>query len=245
VKREIVRLLNRHGIETWYSTDDIGTGAEWETRIREGLKSCDWFLVVLSSQSVKSQWVQAEVHWAMDERKGRIVPVLTDDCDPADLHLMLRQIQFVDFRKDVSEGQRKLVSVWSAAETPRIMNLWSPDYVRSRHELRLVEGPPESKANVYHITGKHLIGRYTEVPSRYADHSMISVFDCATARAHAVIVLDEDGCVHLRDLGSSNGSFVNGKSVDEAQLHDGDLIAVSRTVFQYRTFTEDQIQRDD
>ncbi len=93
VEREIVQLLHSHGIETWYSTDDIGAGVKWERSLREGLKSCDWFLVVLSNESVKSEWVEAEVHWALDERKGRIIPVRIDDCDEADLHLKLRQIQ--------------------------------------------------------------------------------------------------------------------------------------------------------
>lgn len=114
VEHEIVQLLQSQGIETWYSTDDIGAGVKWERSIREGLKSCDWFLVVLSNESVKSEWVEAEVHWALDERKGRIVPVRIDDCDETDLHLKLRQIQAVDFRSDRALAQQRLLSTWSA-----------------------------------------------------------------------------------------------------------------------------------
>jgi hypothetical protein len=113
VEKEIVQLLQSHGIETWYSTDDIGAGVKWERSIREGLKSCDWFLVVLSNESVKSEWVEAEVHWALDERKDRIVPVRIDDCDEADLHLKLRQIQAVDFRSDRVLAQQKLLAAWA------------------------------------------------------------------------------------------------------------------------------------
>src|SRR4051794_18931496 len=40
---------------------------------------------------------------------------------------------------------------------------------------------------------------------------------------HAVIVSAPDGAV-LRDLFSESGSFVNGESVAEARLRDGDLI---------------------
>jgi hypothetical protein len=113
VEQEIVQLLQSHGIETWYSTDDIGAGVKWERSIREGLRSCDWFLVVLSNESVKSEWVEAEIHWALDERKDRIVPVRIDDCDEADLHLKLRQIQAVDFRSDRDLARQKLLAAWS------------------------------------------------------------------------------------------------------------------------------------
>ncbi len=129
VEHEIVQLLQSHGIETWYSTDDIGAGVRWERSIREGLKSCDWFLVVLSNESVKSEWVEAEVHWALDERKGRIVPVRIDDCDEADLHLKLRQIQAVDFRSDRALAQAKLLAAWSA-EPQAAVTPSSEEYVR-------------------------------------------------------------------------------------------------------------------
>lgn len=48
VEREIIAPLRQHGVETWYSKDSIETASEWEGRIRQGLKTCDWFLVVLS-----------------------------------------------------------------------------------------------------------------------------------------------------------------------------------------------------
>ncbi len=50
------------------------------------------------------------------------------------------------------------------------------------------------------------------------------------SREHAALYL-EDGELWLRDLGSSNGSFVNGQRVDQAKLHDGDKIAFAKLVF--------------
>jgi pSer/pThr/pTyr-binding forkhead associated (FHA) protein len=34
--------------------------------------------------------------------------------------------------------------------------------------------------------------------------------------------------LHVKDLGSTNGTFVNGKRIDAAQLKDGDRLAVGR-----------------
>ncbi len=53
---------------------------------------------------------------------------------------------------------------------------------------------------------------------------------------HAEIVIDKNGAI-LRDLGSSNGTFVNGERIVEARLNEGDLIqfaACESHVFLYR-----------
>src|SRR5262245_3314838 len=99
VEHEIVQVLDRHGIDRWYCQDDIQSAADWEEKIRRGLELCDWFLVVMSPRSLASRWVRAEVHWALDERPDRIVPVLFEECAWQDLHLLLRCVQHVDFRQ--------------------------------------------------------------------------------------------------------------------------------------------------
>jgi hypothetical protein len=108
VEREIIPLLTRDGVEVWYSKENIETAAEWEKQIKLALGACDWFLVVLSPNSVVSDWVQSEVDWALDRRKGKIIPVLYQDCDPTELHLRLRLIQHIDFRGDPEPARRKL-----------------------------------------------------------------------------------------------------------------------------------------
>src|SRR5205085_3177225 len=118
VEREIIALLNQHGIETWYSRDNIQTTARWEKEVLEGLKACDWFLVVMTPDAVASEWVSTEVHWAFNHRKGRVVPVLRSDCNPEELHLMLLPIQYIDFRSDLEPAQKKLLALWGAAPTP-------------------------------------------------------------------------------------------------------------------------------
>jgi hypothetical protein len=62
VEREVIALLKRHGIETWYSRDDIRATSDWEQSIRGALSACDWFLIVLSPESVQSEWVRSPFH---------------------------------------------------------------------------------------------------------------------------------------------------------------------------------------
>jgi len=57
VEQEIIGLLEGCGVETWYSKDSIAATEQWERSIRQGLKSCDAFLLVLSPPSAQSRWV--------------------------------------------------------------------------------------------------------------------------------------------------------------------------------------------
>jgi Leucine-rich repeat (LRR) protein len=112
VSTELVPLLESNGVSTWYSIVDIRSAEEWERSIREGLESCDWFLVVVSLNSVQSEWVRAEVDWALEHRKGRVIPVLLGGAKPHALDLRLRRIEYVDYRKDRDTARVKLLASW-------------------------------------------------------------------------------------------------------------------------------------
>jgi WD40 repeat protein len=112
VEREIVALLNGHGIDTWYSRDDIQTADNWERTIARGLEACEWFLLAMSPHSAQSEWVKDEVHWAIDVRPGKIIPVLIDACDPRAFHLRLARIQYVDFTRELPSARLRLLAIW-------------------------------------------------------------------------------------------------------------------------------------
>jgi hypothetical protein len=115
VEREIIRLLEGHGVETWYSKEDIRTADWWERTLLHGLQACDWFLVVMSPRSAQSEWVKDEVHWAVEERPGRVIPVLLEDCNVQDFHIRITRIQHVDFSRDLPQAQRKLLEALRGA----------------------------------------------------------------------------------------------------------------------------------
>lgn len=60
--------------------------------------------------------------------------------------------------------------------------------------------------------------------------SDIPVFDPTISRRHAALTTDEAG-VEVRDLGSSNGTFVNGEKVSKARINAGDIIAFGKVSF--------------
>ena len=59
------------------------------------------------------------------------------------------------------------------------------------------------------------------------------ILSTRVSREHAEIV-KEGGHYRLRDLKSTNGTFVNGKRIDEHRLSDGDLFVIADVEFSFR-----------
>ena len=79
--------------------------------------------------------------------------------------------------------------------------------------------------------GHLLIGR-DDVCSIHLDSSTVS-------RHHALIVISSNG-VRLLDLGSTNGTYVNGRRVEQHALQDDDVISVGDCKLEY--FAGDETQ---
>ena len=58
-----------------------------------------------------------------------------------------------------------------------------------------------------------------------------AIDDDAMSREHAAVEWGS-GCLRIRDLGSRNGTQVNGHDLKVTDLHNGDRIAVGEHVFQ-------------
>jgi hypothetical protein len=74
-------------------------------------------------------------------------------------------------------------------------------------------------------TGRNVIGRGTEADIRLPDTGV--------SRKHVDVVLD-GGSATVVDLGSTNGTLVNGRRVNRQVLADGDVIRIGHSVLVYR-----------
>lgn len=73
---------------------------------------------------------------------------------------------------------------------------------------------------------RFLLDRPATTIGRHPD-SDIFLDDVTVSRRHAEVVLVDDG-VLVKDLGSLNGSYVNGARVDERVLSSGDEVQIGR-----------------
>ena len=90
---------------------------------------------------------------------------------------------------------------------------------------RLICMNGDRKGEVYYLKGNRIVmGR--------ADTCDIKIFDSKSSREHAEIVKVGSGFV-ITDLKSQNGVTVNNNRIKQAQLKDGDVVIVGRTVFKF------------
>ena len=111
---QIAELLKRHGIPVWYSHTEMVGSMLWHDEIGHALRRCDWFVIILSPDSVNSFWVKHEFTFAIRQKRldSRIVPVVFRLCDYEAFSWTLSSYQFVDFTEDFEKGCRALLRIW-------------------------------------------------------------------------------------------------------------------------------------
>lgn len=68
------------------------------------------------------------------------------------------------------------------------------------------------------------------------------ILSSRVSREHAEIVR-EAGVFRVRDLKSTNGTYVNGQRIEEHRLADGDLVVIADVHFSFRTNREDSARK--
>ena len=111
----IARILEQHKISHWYSATHIGAAKQWHDEIGRALANCNWFLVVLTPDAVRSEWVKRELVFALSESRyrKRIVPLLCKPCKYSRLSWTLPGFEIVDFTSNFETGCRQLLRVWN------------------------------------------------------------------------------------------------------------------------------------
>jgi serine/threonine protein kinase len=87
-------------------------------------------------------------------------------------------------------------------------------------DLRVIAGPDQGR--FYRLFENHplLLGR--------SRHAFDPLKDLQVSRVHCEIEL-EDGQIHVTDMDSGGGTFVNGKRIHEEYLADGDVLQIGQT----------------
>ena len=79
--KALIKFLPNH-IESWLDEKELSAGAKLESEIIETISQCDFVVIIIDNDSVKSEWVMRELEWAIkrEETLGRtfIIPVLLD-----------------------------------------------------------------------------------------------------------------------------------------------------------------------
>ena len=166
--------LRVEGITVWIDESEIRVGDSFIRKIQEAMSTLDFIGIILSPDSVASNWVQLELNAAIafqqdtksivrDNVNVKILPILYRDCD---IPLFLREIRYADFRNCDKDDD-----VYRAALN-ELLNTLSP-----------IPDPPGSlKEEIALLADK--AWRYRV--NKYRDHPNwrdgITIFDCGHCR---------------------------------------------------------------
>ena len=96
--RKLAERLTEHGVKVWLDEAEIKIGESLTQKIGKALQENDFVGVVLSTNSIKSEWVQRELQVAIqrefEQKKVIVLPLLLE---PVDLPPFLGDKLYADF----------------------------------------------------------------------------------------------------------------------------------------------------
>jgi len=83
--RSLARRLEAYGISVWLDEAELLVGDSLVKKLSEVIVDVDIVVAVLSTSSVKSAWVEEELHWAMTHqivgKQTKVLPVVKEPCE--------------------------------------------------------------------------------------------------------------------------------------------------------------------
>ena len=116
----LTKVLDRHKVSYWYSASHIVGAKQWHDEIGRALAGCNWFLVVLTPNAVRSHWVKRELLYALNEIRynEKIIPLLHKACNYSRLSWTLGEFEFAEFEGNFEQGCKDLLRVWGIKYKP-------------------------------------------------------------------------------------------------------------------------------
>jgi hypothetical protein len=128
--RKLAKSLSVFGFPPWLDELEIHVGDSIVQKVQQGLEDCDFMVLVLSKNSVKSKWVENEwqtKYWEeIETKKIKVLPALTERCRIPKLLLIKK---YADFRTSYEKGLLELVHTISHPQGLGGITKYYPDFV--------------------------------------------------------------------------------------------------------------------
>lgn len=113
--RKLAGDLETAGYDVWWDITDLQGGDDWVNTIPQAISSSQYVIVVLTPNSIESEWVRKEYTQALSLRK-KIIPIMLTSCD---VPFALNTINFVNFSiGDYADNFAKLLTPLSYTGKP-------------------------------------------------------------------------------------------------------------------------------
>ncbi|MBK8032219.1 MAG: TIR domain-containing protein [Chloroflexi bacterium] len=221
--------LKQHAVPIWLDQFDITLGQRWDVAIENALRQCTHVLAVLSPNAVSSHNVLDEISYAIEEKKV-LIPVELADCE---IPFRLRRFQRKRFQDSYNRAFVHLL-----AELPRhgkqtggLDDTVIQPAGEQHHQPLVIDRQitvvtPGSAAGTVPVLvfqddsrrTRVAISRTPLIIGRGPDCDIIIVRNSQVSRSH-IRISTMEGAYFVEDLGSRNGTAVNGSNVRPGYRH--------------------------
>jgi len=97
---QLVSDLKMQGFDVWYDVSGISGGTKWRIEIELAIRNSQFVIIVLSPDSIASEWVDREFLFA-SKQKLKIIPLMYRSCE---LTLNYLDLNYIDVQGDSYQG---------------------------------------------------------------------------------------------------------------------------------------------
>ena len=141
----------RVGHEAFFDKWDIHPGDSLIEKISDGISDSSYLLVLLSKNSIKSNWVRRELEIALArqiaDKAITVIPCLLEDCE---IPVFLQPISYADFRNSFERGIEELMPSIQEIDAVASGRLKSGDEAWI-HDFAIDYALPDSDSGEYSI----------------------------------------------------------------------------------------------
>jgi hypothetical protein len=165
---DLAGRLKASGHSLTYDVDELSPGTEWRPALDVGLKTSEVFIVVLSKNTQRSQYVLTEVGaaraYSLESNRMLLIPIIIDETPPPlsiqDIHAIIQPDKDLEeivpkIERAISAfiGRRAALET-AATETAKKIQTNAADYIRvAIDSLNLLEKRDRLFSYFWYITG--------------------------------------------------------------------------------------------
>jgi hypothetical protein len=197
--RRIARDLDAQGIRHWLDEAEIKVGESLIEKIRDGIDGVDFVAVILSPDSVGSNWVRKEVDVAMNQeirgRRIKVLPLMYRECEPPGFLLGKKYADFTDDAKYEAAFEELVRSVGVVFRKSALVVGDSQEHIGRAIDKAWLAGLP-------------VLSRPFHRPFQYMGMTVAAAASAVSGVPNGVgnIIIDTDECHMFLE---AEGNFVN------------------------------------
>ena len=122
--RRLATDLQSEQMDVWLDEKKILVGDSIHQKIEEGISNCDYLILLVSQESMQSNWVQDEINVARmrekNQRQTILLPTILRGVDTSCLPALLSDKKFTKFAPKYEDGLRELIEAIRGHEDRKI-----------------------------------------------------------------------------------------------------------------------------